>query len=50
MEIIIPVIFVVALLYIILKPSDTETKKFGEGLLQDSDAEDWWNLYNGDGL
>ncbi len=51
MEIILPVIVFVELTYILTKPTSkkeyTPPKKFGEGLLQDSNSYDWWKPGDG---
>lgn len=52
MEIIFPVIIVIGLTYIMAKPTPKgkkkqAPKKFGEGLLQDSNAYNWWKPGDG---
>ena len=53
METIFTVFVVVGIVYFLSKPIDkkgkkkTPSKKFGEGLLQDSNAHDWWKPGDG---
>lgn len=54
MEIILPVFVIILAIYVFFKPrpkikkkDKVKTKKFGEGLLQDNNAYDWWKPGDG---